>query len=65
MFVDSLTSMKWNLPAGVVVTLYEDADGKKDRVSIWGSGQIDSLDVWDFNDKVSRWSWAYVGTPAN
>lgn len=61
---DSLTSLKWNLPPGVVVTFYEDASGKKDRVSIWGKGQLSDLGLWDFNDKVSRWSWAYVGAPA-
>lgn len=61
---DSLTSIRWDLPEGVVVTLYEDADGKRDRVSVWGKGQLADLDLWDFNDKVSRWSWAYVGAPA-
>jgi len=60
---DSLTSIRWDLPDGVIVTLYEDADGKKDRVSVWGKGQLNDLDLWDFNDKVSRWSWAYVGAP--
>jgi hypothetical protein len=60
---DSLTSLRWNLPEGVIVMLYEDADGKKDRVAIWGKGQLSDLNLWDFNDKVSRWSWAYIGSP--
>jgi hypothetical protein len=60
---DSLTSVQWSLPVGVIVLMYEDADGKKDRVAIWGKGQVDDLDIWDFNDKASRWSWAYIGDP--
>jgi hypothetical protein len=60
---DSLTAIQWNLPEGVIVMLYEDADGKKDRVAIWGKGQVSDLDGWDFNDKASRWSWAYIGEP--
>jgi len=60
---DSLTSLQWNLPPGVIVTMYQDGDGKKQRITIWGKGQVGDLDVWDFNDKVSRWSWAYIGDP--
>jgi hypothetical protein len=58
---DSLTSLRWNLPDGVIVLLHQDADGRKQQAAIWGEGQIEDLDVWDFNDKASRWSWAYVG----
>ncbi len=58
---DDLTSLRWNLPEGVVVTLYEDADGKKARVAVWGKGQMANLGRWGFGDKVSRWSWAYIG----
>jgi hypothetical protein len=58
---DRLTSLRWNLPEGVIVMLYQDAGGKKQQVAIWGEGQVPDLDIWDFNDKVSRWSWAYVG----
>jgi len=61
---DSLTSMRWNLPEGVIILLYQDADGKKQQVAIFGEGEIADLDLWDFNDKISRWSWAYVGAPA-
>lgn len=59
---DDLTSLRWSLPEGVVVILYEDADGRKARVAIWGKGQMANLGRWDFNDKVSRWSWAYIGS---
>jgi hypothetical protein len=61
---DSLTSLRWNLPEGVIIMLYQDAGGKKQQVAIWGEGELADLDLWDFNDKISRWSWAYVGAPA-
>jgi hypothetical protein len=60
---DSLTSLRWNLPPGVVVTLYQDAAGRNQSVALWGQGEVRDLDVWDFNDKASRWSWTYVGAP--
>jgi hypothetical protein len=59
---DKLTSMRWNLPDGVLVMLYQDANGKKQQIGLWGQGQVKDLDLFDFNDKASRWSWAYVGT---
>ncbi|MCI0366127.1 MAG: hypothetical protein L0Y44_12095 [Phycisphaerales bacterium] len=59
---DSLTAMRWSLPPGVVVILYQDADGDKQQVPIWGNGQVANLDVWDFNDKASRWAWYYIGS---
>ncbi len=57
-FVDSL---KWKLPDGVVVILYDEQNGKGRQFIIWGSGQIDSLERWGFDKKTSRWSWFYVG----
>jgi hypothetical protein len=60
---DSLTSMRWNLPPGVVVMFHQDAQGDKQQVAIWGNGQVADLDVWDFNDKASRWAWHYIGSP--
>ena len=60
---DSLTSMRWNLPPGVVLMFHQDADGGKQQVALWGNGQVSDLDVWDFNDKASRWAWHYIGSP--
>lgn len=60
---DSLTSMRWNLPPGVIIVFNQDADGGKQQVAIWGNGQVSDLDVWDFNDKASRWAWHYIGSP--
>lgn len=60
---DKITSMRWNLPPGVVMMFYQDGDGRKQQAAIWGSGEINDVDAWDFNDKISRWSWHYIGSP--
>jgi hypothetical protein len=57
---DSMTSLRWNLPPGVLVVLYEDAEGRGNQMAIWGSGQVNSVSPWKFNDKVSRWAWYYI-----
>lgn len=54
---DSMTSLRWNLPPGVVAILYENADGTGQQLAIWGSGEYSSVSPWDFNDKVSSWAW--------
>jgi len=58
---DNMTSVKWDLPPGVVVIFYENADGTGTQFPIWGRGQLDSVSQWSFNDKVSRWAWYSVG----
>jgi hypothetical protein len=62
-FDNEVVSAQWNLPAGVVVQLYEHADGKGERVAIWGEGQMSDLDAWNFSRQASGWSWAYIGDP--
>ncbi len=61
---DSVSSLRWNLPPHVLVILYEDAGGKGEQAVLWGKGELKSLDWWDINDKVSRWSW-YTIRPAD
>ena len=58
---DDMSSLQWNLPPGVVVVFYEDSAEKGEQLIIWGKGQISELRSRDFNDKVSRWAWYYVG----
>src|SRR5438876_9367231 len=58
---DNMTSLKWDLPPGVVVIFYTNADGTGTQFPIWGRGQLDSVSKWAFNDKVSRWAWYSVG----
>jgi hypothetical protein len=62
---NKITGLRWRLPPGVAVVLYEDAEGRGDQVVIWGDGQMSSLAPWKFNDQVSRWSWAYLGGVEN
>jgi hypothetical protein len=31
------------------------------QVTVWGSGEIASLGAWKLDNKVSGWSWNYVG----
>ncbi len=63
--VDDMTSLKWDLPAGVVVVFYENADGSGNQFPIWGRGQLESVSKWSFNDKVSRWAWYSLGSSAS
>jgi hypothetical protein len=58
---DDMSSLKWNLPPGVVVVFYQHAGGRGQRIAIWGRGQKRSLGDWGFNDKVSRWAWYSTG----
>lgn len=58
---DEMTSLRWNLPPGVVVVLYEDAEGRGRQLTLFGRGQYPSVSLWDFNDKVSRWAWYDLG----
>lgn len=58
---DSVTSVRWNLPPGAVVLFTQHEDGKGDRVAVWGTGQVNSVSTWNFNDKVSGWAWYDVG----
>lgn len=60
---DHLTSLRWNLPPGVVVVFYEDNDGKGRQAAVWGKGEVSSVSEWKFNDKASRWAWYFVGSP--
>jgi hypothetical protein len=60
---DDISSLRWNLPRGIVVLLHENADGTGRQLPIWGIGQYEMV-PWSFNDKVSRWSWHDVGRPA-
>lgn len=58
----SVSSLRWNLPAGTMVILHENADGTGRQLPIWGHGQYEMV-PWSFNDRVSRWSWYQLGAP--
>jgi len=58
---DEMSSLRWNLPPGVLVMLYQDAGGRGEQIPIWGRGEVYNVNQWKFNDKVSRWAWFNVG----
>lgn len=53
------SSMRWNLPPGVVVVLYDLVNGQKRRMPIWGNGEM--MDMRFMNDRVSAWAWYNIG----
>ena len=60
---DKLSSIQWDLPPGVVVVLYQHADGTGRHIGLWSRGEFSRLSRWDINDKVSSWAWFHVGDP--
>ncbi|HVP73413.1 MAG TPA: hypothetical protein VMS30_06710 [Phycisphaerales bacterium] len=59
---NSASSLRWSLPEGAVV-IFAAEDGGNDNIVIFGEGQIADLGKCDFDNKASRWSWAYIGSP--
>jgi hypothetical protein len=58
---DGVSSLCWSLPEGVVLVFYDHSNARGSQYVIWGSGEVDDLAPWQFNDKVARWAWFYVG----
>jgi hypothetical protein len=56
---NAASSIRWNLPEGVVVLLAADDDGTNNLV-LFGSGQYTDLSVCGFNNRASRWTWAHI-----
>jgi hypothetical protein len=56
-----LSSLRWNLPEGVIVLFSAKDDGTNDIV-IFGEGQYPDLSKINFDNSASRWSWAYIGS---
>ncbi len=54
---DQMTSLRWNLPPGTIVVLYEDVGGMGRQLALWGSGEFASVIPQNFNDIVSTWAW--------
>jgi hypothetical protein len=61
-FKDCLSSLRWNLATGVVVTFYEHHEGGGRQYQIWGSGEDADVHNNGFGDKASSWSW-HRGAP--
>ena len=60
---DKMSSVRWDLPPGVVVVFYQHGTGTGRQLAVWSRGESPRLSRWDLNDKISRWSWFYVGDP--
>jgi hypothetical protein len=58
---DDMSSLRWALPEGVVVVLYDHSNARGTQFVIWGSGEVRDVVPWQFTDKVARWAWFYVG----
>ena len=52
---NKVSSLRWNLPPGVVVILYDNADGTGRRQPFWGHGEMD--DIRAMNNRTSAWAW--------
>ncbi len=52
---NKVTSLRWNLPPGKIVVLYDNADGTGRRMPLWGDGQVSDLRTID--NKISAWAW--------
>lgn len=61
---DTMTSLKWNLPEGVIVVFYKDGDAKSRQYMVFGKGQDPDLSDNDFQDMASSWVWYRVGPEA-
>jgi hypothetical protein len=59
---NAASSLRWNLPEGVIVLLSAKDDGTNNIV-LFGKGQYTDLAACDFNNYASRWTWAYIGQP--
>jgi hypothetical protein len=56
-----VSSMRWNLPPGIIVVLYDIEDGTGRREVIWGNG--DQLKMGPMNDRASAWAWYNIAAP--
>lgn len=56
-FKDCLSSLKWNLDTGIVLTLYENHGGGGRQYQIWGTGKDSDTHNNDFKDCASSWNW--------
>jgi len=59
------SSLRWNLPRGVLVTLFSGNNCDGMSLSIWGAGEVANLSDWKLNDELAGWSWNYVGGVAD
>jgi hypothetical protein len=61
--LESLHSLQWSLPVGVIVVLYEKSDLTGRQFAVWGSGEQRSTRRWGSAGTVAGWAWFFVGAP--
>src|SRR5436190_19167576 len=62
---DQTTSMRWNLPEGVLVVFYDNIDGTGRQLAIWNKGEHATVSPWNMNDKISSFAWYRLGEPSS
>lgn len=58
---NGLSSLRWNLPEGVIV-MFSAEDNGNNNIIIFGEAQNPDLGICGFDNRASRWSWAYIGS---
>jgi hypothetical protein len=56
-FKDCLSSLKWNLASGIVVTFFEDHSGGGRQYQVWDQGQDGDTHNNNFKDCASSFAW--------
>lgn len=62
---DQVTSMRWNLPEGVLVVFYDNVDGTGRQLAIWNKGEFETVSPMNMNDKISSFAWYRLGEPSS
>ncbi len=55
---NKVSSLRWSLPPGIIVVLYDNANGSGQRLPIWGDGEWS--DLRSMSNKISAWAWYNV-----
>jgi len=61
--LESLQSLQWSLPYGVIVVLYEKPDLTGRQFAVWGKGELRSTRHWGSDGTVAGWAWFFIGSP--
>lgn len=55
-----VSSLRWNLPPGVIVLFSESKDGRGNLFPIWGSYENPRIKPWIADNKISAWAWYHT-----
>ena len=54
---DEVTSLRWNLPHGVIVLMSNHDNGTGRLFPVWGNWANANISGWEVNDLLSAWAW--------